>query len=1089
MNNFNLRYECLDERDDYHAILKRQTKLKEKNNSSLFQDQYDNGCNLGINSNFEEDYGDPKFFGPNAIKKAQQMIETEAMMKNACCIDENEIANLQLNIEEFRPVIHKTGSQWKNIVKQCRQNLLNVKKINYSSTTDGLPKSKNNFVEPLSVKSLSAEYFMHNFQAKEAKDREIIMKTILDFSLNKEQKRAFDIIANHASETCPDQLKMHLGGMGGTGKSQVIKALISMFDQRQENHRFIVLAPTGTAAALLNGSTYHSILGIHLSNDNSEEDSLRNENSVIKEIQGRLEGVDYIFIDEISMIACHELYAISSQLSKVMNEHNKPFGGKNIILAGDFAQLPPTNGSPLYSNTVSKTQKNSLSKRDQESMIGKILWHQITTVVILTQNMRQTEMSEADTKFRTALSNMRYAACTEDDLEFLKTLHVDRNEREKTLSDPNFRNVSVITCLNTQKDQINETCSSRFAQETGQQLTHFYSIDKLGNSGLGRKKRGTKVSRKVSTGADIPSDVQKTLWDSSPHSSEHFPGKLSLCLGMPIMIRNNDATELCITKGQEAIVVGWDSIDGQDGQKVLETLYLELKNPPKTIELPHLPKNVIPMTRTSKKIKCSLPNDYEINIIRQQINVLPNFSMTDFASQGKTRPKNPVNLSHCRNFQSIYTCLSRSSSAAGTLIIQGFNSSKVTKGLPGHLRQEFRELHLLNDITREIYEGRLDKKYLAPLRNPMIYKYQTEIKNKCSSDVHHALKWSDKEFIIKEKGEDGTWNMNVYQSLTNSNGFDKKLKRKFPELPVIDKETNLKMSSKKIKLSPLLSENWNTQSPLGLTWDQDDYSCAYDSLFTVLYHIWTKGQSKHREYFEKGTHWFQILHTHFISLLNETCTFESVRDQLRTILNLEKPLEYCYGENYTDINQLVTDLTLTKSLATSCLQCLNCTFSTNAHLRCFQDYTTVGWGSEDREKLSQSASIQSYLNYKLIKKNERTHKFCPKCHNLLYNTQYINELPSVLIFSLAPWIDINKGLTFDVLNSSKEYILKGIIYSNRHHFTARLIDENLNVWYHDGQTTRSLCQREQSLIQVNDIVPLKKFGQYEAILAFYTENT
>ena len=88
------------------------------------------------------------------------------------------------------------------------------------------------------------------------------MNTIVNFSLNEEQKRAFYIIANHASDTCPEQLKMYLGGMGGTGKTQVIKALILMFDHRQENHRFIVLASTGTAAALLNESTYHLILGI-----------------------------------------------------------------------------------------------------------------------------------------------------------------------------------------------------------------------------------------------------------------------------------------------------------------------------------------------------------------------------------------------------------------------------------------------------------------------------------------------------------------------------------------------------------------------------------------------------------------------------------------------------------------------------------------------------------------------------------------------------------------------------------------------------------------------------------------------------------
>ena len=214
---------------------------------------------------------------------------------------------------------------------------------------------KGNLLEPLAVKLLPAEYFMHDFKAKEVKDSEIISKIVFDFSLNKEQKRAFHIIANHATETCPDQLKMYLGGMGGTGKTQVIKALISMFDQRQESHRFIVLAPTGTAAALLNGSTYHSVLGVRSSYEKNDE-SLRNENSVIKEVQERLDGVDYIFIDEISMIACHELYSISSQLSKVTNEHNKPFGGKNLILAGDFAQLPPTTGSPLYSSTVSKVQ-------------------------------------------------------------------------------------------------------------------------------------------------------------------------------------------------------------------------------------------------------------------------------------------------------------------------------------------------------------------------------------------------------------------------------------------------------------------------------------------------------------------------------------------------------------------------------------------------------------------------------------------------------------------------------------------------------------------------------------------------------------
>ena len=83
------------------------------------------------------------------------------------------------------------------------------------------------------------------------------------YSLNAEQERAFRIVANHAMSSEPDQLRMYLGSMGGTGKSQVIKSLAHFFASRNEAHRFVVVAPTGTAAAILRGATYHSMFGIH----------------------------------------------------------------------------------------------------------------------------------------------------------------------------------------------------------------------------------------------------------------------------------------------------------------------------------------------------------------------------------------------------------------------------------------------------------------------------------------------------------------------------------------------------------------------------------------------------------------------------------------------------------------------------------------------------------------------------------------------------------------------------------------------------------------------------------------------------------
>jgi hypothetical protein len=47
------------------------------------------------------------------------------------------------------------------------------------------------------------------------------------------------------------------------------------------------------------------------------------------------------------------------------------------------------------------------------------------------------------------------------------------------------------------------------------------------------------------------------MWKLHHGDTAYFPKKLTLCLEIPVMIRNNDATELCITKGQEGIIVGW----------------------------------------------------------------------------------------------------------------------------------------------------------------------------------------------------------------------------------------------------------------------------------------------------------------------------------------------------------------------------------------------------------------------------------------------------------------------------------------------------------------------------------------------------
>jgi hypothetical protein len=89
------------------------------------------------------------------------------------------------------------------------------------------------------------------------------------------------------------------------------------------------------------------------------------------------------------MIACHELYSISARLAQITGMNDVPFGGMNVVFAGNFAQLVPVFGSSLFDGLVERYVNSRMTVRNQETVIGKVLWHQITTVVILTENMQQ----------------------------------------------------------------------------------------------------------------------------------------------------------------------------------------------------------------------------------------------------------------------------------------------------------------------------------------------------------------------------------------------------------------------------------------------------------------------------------------------------------------------------------------------------------------------------------------------------------------------------------------------------------------------------------------------------------------------------
>lgn len=121
----------------------------------------------------------------------------------------------------------------------------------------------------------------------------------------------------------------------------------------------------------------------------------------------------------------------------VTGNHDLPFGGINMVFAGDFAQLPPVVGHSTSGSTVALYSQPPENGNDERS-IDHALWHQVTTVVILQKNIRQCTESNIDSKLRRALEHLRYKNCDKADLSFLESRRVNNTNATPDLTSTTF---------------------------------------------------------------------------------------------------------------------------------------------------------------------------------------------------------------------------------------------------------------------------------------------------------------------------------------------------------------------------------------------------------------------------------------------------------------------------------------------------------------------------------------------------------------------------------------------------------------------------------------------------------------------------
>ena len=127
-----------------------------------------------------------------------------------------------------------------------------------------------------------------------------------------------------------------LTGAAGTGKTHLLNNFIAQ--ARKRGKKVSVTATTGLAATHLGGNTIHSWSGIgvsdHLPNNFFERLSKTRRDVISK--------TDVLIIDEISMLHDFRLDMIDKVL-RTVRENDQPFGGIQLVMSGDFFQLPPVN--------------------------------------------------------------------------------------------------------------------------------------------------------------------------------------------------------------------------------------------------------------------------------------------------------------------------------------------------------------------------------------------------------------------------------------------------------------------------------------------------------------------------------------------------------------------------------------------------------------------------------------------------------------------------------------------------------------------------------------------------------------------------
>ena len=209
-----------------------------------------------------------------------------------------------------------------------------------------------------------------------------------------------------------------LTGAPGAGKTYTLNEFIRQ--ARADGAEVAVTASTGIAATHIDGQTIHSWSGVGVATSLTA--------NLLKLIRSRrrrkIQAADILVIDEVSMLHAW-LFDMVDQVCRMVRHDPRPFGGIQVVLSGDFFQLPPVSVSGRNNDVIAPTpefvaarERYAKAGRNPEGFVTEsLVWDELDPAVCyLTEQHRQ------DTgDLLTVLTDIRAGAVTQHDRDVLVT--------------------------------------------------------------------------------------------------------------------------------------------------------------------------------------------------------------------------------------------------------------------------------------------------------------------------------------------------------------------------------------------------------------------------------------------------------------------------------------------------------------------------------------------------------------------------------------------------------------------------------------------------------------------------------------------